>query len=189
MLQQAQARDTALMNDPLSSEAILTHDMTDSQAPIAVASVDQLEPVMIESNTSQAVTTTLVSDDEEDDHAIEASGKDAIDVPSQGASPLLLLGGVALIGGGIAVLTNDDSNSTTVNDDSYSTTVPEFHLEGIATLGHTLSVSGKYDSKDRTGGTIASVLFLLSQGVQIFRVHNVNEVRQGILVFKKILSM
>ena len=31
-------------------------------------------------------------------------------------------------------------------------------------------------------------LFLLSQGVQIFRVHNVNEVKQGILVFKKILS-
>ena len=49
-------------------------------------------------------------------------------------------------------------------------------------------ISGKYDSKDRTGGTIASVLFLLSQGVQIFRVHNVKEVKQGILVFKKILS-
>ena len=49
-------------------------------------------------------------------------------------------------------------------------------------------ISGKYDSKDRTGGTIASVLFLLSQGVQIFRVHNVKEVKQGILVFNKILS-
>ncbi len=49
-------------------------------------------------------------------------------------------------------------------------------------------ITGKYDSNDRTGGTIASVLFLLSQGVQIFRVHNVKEVKQGILVFKKILS-
>jgi len=49
-------------------------------------------------------------------------------------------------------------------------------------------ISGRYDSKDRTGGTIASVLFLMNQGVQIFRVHNVNEVKQGILVFKKILS-
>ena len=48
-------------------------------------------------------------------------------------------------------------------------------------------ISGKHDSKDRTGGTLASVLFLLSQGVHIFRVHNVNEVKQGILVFKKIL--
>ena len=49
-------------------------------------------------------------------------------------------------------------------------------------------ISGKFDSKDRTGGTIASVLFLLSQGVQIFRVHNVKEIKQGILVFNKILS-
>ena len=49
-------------------------------------------------------------------------------------------------------------------------------------------ISGNYDSNDRTGGTIASVLFLLSQGVQIFRVHNVREVKQGVLVFKKILS-
>ena len=44
------------------------------------------------------------------------------------------------------------------------------------------------DSKERIGGTVASVLFLLSQGVQVFRVHNVNEVKQGILVFRKILS-
>ena len=49
-------------------------------------------------------------------------------------------------------------------------------------------LSGVNDSKERIGGTVASVLFLLSQGVQIFRVHNVNEVKQGILVFKKILS-
>ena len=48
-------------------------------------------------------------------------------------------------------------------------------------------ISGKYDSKDRLGGTLASILFLLLQGIQIFRVHNVNEVKQGILVFKKIL--
>ncbi len=48
-------------------------------------------------------------------------------------------------------------------------------------------ISGKNDSNDRTGGTLASVLYLLSQGVQIFRVHNVNEIKQGILVFKKIL--
>ncbi len=49
-------------------------------------------------------------------------------------------------------------------------------------------LSGKYDSTDRTGGTLASVLFLLSQGVQIFRVHNVNEIKQGIIIFKKILQ-
>ena len=46
-------------------------------------------------------------------------------------------------------------------------------------------ISGLYDSNERIGGTLASVLFLLSQGVQIFRVHNVREVKQGILVFEK----
>ncbi len=48
-------------------------------------------------------------------------------------------------------------------------------------------IAGQHDSNDRIGGTLASVLFLLSQGIQIFRVHNVNEVKQGILVFEKIL--
>ena len=46
----------------------------------------------------------------------------------------------------------------------------------------------KFDTPDRTGGTLASVLYGLSQGVQLFRVHNVKEVNQGILVFNKILS-
>ena len=47
-------------------------------------------------------------------------------------------------------------------------------------------ISGEFDSKDRTGGTLASVLYLLSQGVQIFRVHNVREIKQGIMVHEKI---
>ena len=49
-------------------------------------------------------------------------------------------------------------------------------------------ISGKYDSKERIGGTLASTLFLLMQGVQIFRVHNVKEVKQGILVYNKIIE-
>ncbi len=49
-------------------------------------------------------------------------------------------------------------------------------------------ISEKNDSKHRVGGTIASVLFLLSQGVQLFRVHDVNETKQGMRVFGKILS-
>ena len=49
-------------------------------------------------------------------------------------------------------------------------------------------ISGKNDSVERIGGTLASILFLLSQGIQIFRVHNVLEIKQGILVFNKILS-
>ena len=50
-------------------------------------------------------------------------------------------------------------------------------------------ISGLIDSKERIGGTLASVLYTLSQGVQIFRVHNVHEVKQAILVYKKIISI
>ena len=46
----------------------------------------------------------------------------------------------------------------------------------------------KFDTPDRTGGTMASVLSGLLQGVQLFRVHNVKEIKQGILVFNKILN-
>ena len=67
-----------------------------------------------------------------------------------------------------------------------------FHSLGLPILVGTSrkrfinQISGEYDSEDRTGGTLASILFLLSQGVQIFRVHNVREIKQGILVFEKI---
>ena len=46
----------------------------------------------------------------------------------------------------------------------------------------------KFDTPDRTGGTLGSVLYGLLQGVQLFRVHNVKEINQGILVFNKILN-
>ena len=49
-------------------------------------------------------------------------------------------------------------------------------------------ISGNFDTKERIGGTLSSILFTLAQGVQIFRVHNVKEVKQGILVFKNLLS-
>ena len=49
-------------------------------------------------------------------------------------------------------------------------------------------ISGKYDTKERIGGTLSSILFSFSQGIQIFRVHNVAEVKQGLLVFKTVLN-
>ena len=49
-------------------------------------------------------------------------------------------------------------------------------------------ISQNFDSKERLGGTLSSVLFLLSQGVQIFRIHNVEEIKQGILVFETLLK-
>ena len=49
-------------------------------------------------------------------------------------------------------------------------------------------ISKKFDSKERLGGTLSSVLFSLSQGIQIFRIHNVEEIKQGILVFEALLK-
>ena len=47
-------------------------------------------------------------------------------------------------------------------------------------------LSGNNDSKERIGGTISSSLYAMMQGVQILRVHDVNEINQGIKIFKKL---
>ena len=49
-------------------------------------------------------------------------------------------------------------------------------------------ISGKYDTKERIGGTLSSIVYSFSQGVKIFRVHNVGEVKQGLLVFETLLK-
>ena len=49
-------------------------------------------------------------------------------------------------------------------------------------------LSGKNDSKNRIGGTVASSIYLMMQGVQILRIHDVNELQQAIKVFKKLLE-
>ena len=49
-------------------------------------------------------------------------------------------------------------------------------------------ISKNFDTKEKLGGTLSSVLFSLSQGIKIFRVHNVEEVKQGILVFETLLN-
>ena len=49
-------------------------------------------------------------------------------------------------------------------------------------------ISGKYDTKERIGGTLSSITFSFSQGVKIFRIHNVEEVKQGLLVFETLLN-
>mgnify|MGYP001165468191 CR=1 FL=1 len=49
-------------------------------------------------------------------------------------------------------------------------------------------LSGKNDSKSRNGGTIASSIYLMMQGVQILRIHDVNEIMQGLKIFKKIIN-
>ena len=49
-------------------------------------------------------------------------------------------------------------------------------------------LSGKNDSKSRVGGTISSSIYLMMQGVQILRIHDINEVIQGLKIFKKIIN-
>ena len=48
------------------------------------------------------------------------------------------------------------------------------------------NLSGNNDSKERLGGTISSSLFAIMQGVQILRVHDINEVNQSIKVFNSL---
>ena len=47
-------------------------------------------------------------------------------------------------------------------------------------------ISGKNDSDSRLGGTLASCIHATMNGVQIMRVHDFNEISQGIKVFKSI---
>jgi len=49
-------------------------------------------------------------------------------------------------------------------------------------------ISGKNDTYNRIGGTVASSIYLMMQGVQILRIHDVNELLQGVKVFKKIME-
>jgi dihydropteroate synthase len=49
-------------------------------------------------------------------------------------------------------------------------------------------LSGKNDTKNRIGGTVASSIYLLTQGVQILRIHDVDELIQGIKVFNELMK-
>jgi len=61
-------------------------------------------------------------------------------------------------------------------------------LLGMSRKKFIKDISGKNDSKKRFGGTISSSLFAALQGVQILRVHDVNEIVQSIKVFKKLIG-
>ena len=49
-------------------------------------------------------------------------------------------------------------------------------------------ISGRNDTNSRIGGTVASSIYLMMQGVQILRTHDVNEVLQGVKIFKKLIK-
>ena len=61
-------------------------------------------------------------------------------------------------------------------------------LVGISRKKFIKELSGKNDTKKRTGGTVASSLYLMMQGIQILRVHEVDEILQSIKVFKTLIK-
>ena len=61
-------------------------------------------------------------------------------------------------------------------------------LVGVSRKKFIKELSGDNDTKNRTGGTVSSTIYLMTQGVQILRVHEVNEILQGIKVFKNLIK-
>ena len=59
-------------------------------------------------------------------------------------------------------------------------------LLGISRKRFIKDLSDMNDSKERIGGTISASLWSMMLGVQLLRVHDVNEVNQAIKVFKKL---
>ena len=61
-------------------------------------------------------------------------------------------------------------------------------LLGLSRKKFIKDLSGKNDTRERLGGTIASSLYSMMQGVQILRIHDVNELTQSIKVFKQLIK-
>ncbi|MBD1164835.1 dihydropteroate synthase [Pelagibacterales bacterium SAG-MED13] len=61
-------------------------------------------------------------------------------------------------------------------------------LLGISRKRFIKELSGINDSYFRIGGTISSGIYAMKQGVQILRVHDVNEINQSIKVFKELIK-
>ena len=59
-------------------------------------------------------------------------------------------------------------------------------LLGLSRKRFIKELSDKNDSSSRIGGTVSSSIFAIMQGVQILRVHDVNEVKQSIKVFREL---
>ena len=58
---------------------------------------------------------------------------------------------------------------------------------GISRKRFIKDLAGINDSRERIGGTISTCIWLMMQGVQILRVHDFNEVKQAIKVFKSFI--
>ena len=87
---------------------------------------------------------------------------------------------------GIGFGKNMKHNITLINNVSIFHSLGLPVMLGISRKRFIKDISGNNDSKERIGGTVSSSIFSILQGVQILRIHDVNEVNQGIKVFKKL---
>ncbi len=87
---------------------------------------------------------------------------------------------------GIGFGKNMKHNITLINNISIFHSLGLPLMLGISRKKFIKDISGQNDSKQRIGGTVSSSIFSMLQGIQILRVHDVNEVRQGIKVFNKL---
>ena len=87
---------------------------------------------------------------------------------------------------GIGFGKNMKHNITLINNISIFHSLGLPVMLGISRKRFIKDISENNDSKERIGGSVSSSIFSMLQGVQILRVHDVNEVNQGLKVFKKL---
>ncbi len=87
---------------------------------------------------------------------------------------------------GIGFGKNLKHNITIINNISIFHSLGLPVMLGVSRKRFIKDISNENDSKQRIGGTVSACIYSMLQGVQILRVHDVNEVSQGIKVFKKL---
>ena len=93
-----------------------------------------------------------------------------------------------IIDPGIGFGKNLKHNMNLINNISIFHTLGFPVLVGISRKRFIKDLSEKNDTKKRIGGTVASSIYLMMQGIQVLRVHDVNELLQGLKVFKKLIK-
>ena len=93
-----------------------------------------------------------------------------------------------MIDPGIGFGKNLKHNMNLIRDISIFHTLGFPILVGVSKKRFIKEIAGINDTENRTGGTVASSLYLASQGVQILRIHDVKELMQSIKVFKNIIQ-
>ncbi len=88
---------------------------------------------------------------------------------------------------GIGFGKNLKHNITLLNEISIFHSLGFPVMLGISKKRFIKDIADKNDSKERIGGTVSSSVHSLLQGIQILRVHDVNEIKQALKVYNKII--